>query len=285
MVLSHYLELCKLRIGVMISLTAVIGYMALSDSIDAFSLVILALAVLFGSCSSSVLNHLFDRDIDRLMHRTRQRPLVTGAVSDKNLVIAFSMVLLLVGVSLLTSYFNWVAGFHLFLGFFVYTVIYTFWLKRKTVLNIVFGGAAGSFAILAGTASVDPSAWLLPSVMAIILFLWTPSHFWALAILLKEDYERADLPMLPCLVGTKRCAHYIMINSLFLVGFTLLPWGLGLLDKTYAVIACVSGSYFLWLNWRLIKRPVKEEARKVFFGSMIFLVGFFLAIVLDRHVI
>ncbi|GAA0583063.1 heme o synthase [Caenispirillum bisanense] len=283
MTLRSYLELCKLRIGFMIALTAMVGYAAVAETLDVAHLLTLALAMLLGSAASSVFNHFYDRDIDGLMKRTARRPLVTGAMADPRAALWLAAGLLVVGCGLATVTFNWAVAVHLFLGAFVYGIVYTVWLKRRTWLNIVIGGAAGSFAIMAGAAAVDPGQWLLPTVMAVFLFLWTPSHFWALAILLREDYAKAGVPMLPVLVGDARTAHAILLNTVLLVASSLVPWMMGGLGAIYGVLALVLGAWFLWKSWRLVREPTHAEARRVFFGSMSYLGGVFLAVVLDKH--
>ncbi|KAF0137085.1 MAG: Protoheme IX farnesyltransferase, partial [Rhodospirillaceae bacterium] len=170
------LQLLKLRIGVTIALTAVIGYLSVANQINGPHLAMLALAMLLGSVSSSIFNHFYDRDIDRLMSRTAHRPLASGAVGQPERVLWLAAALLVAGVTLAVTIFNWIVALHLLLGAFFYGVVYTVWLKRRTWLNIVIGGAAGSFAVLAGAAAVDPTIWLLPWLLALTLFLWTPSH-------------------------------------------------------------------------------------------------------------
>lgn len=227
MTLKGYLELCKMRIGVMVGLTAMVGYGAVAPQVDGVALLVLAVAMILGSASSSVFNHFYDRDLDRLMVRTARRPLAQGDLENPSHALWFAAALLVAGLAMALLAFNWVVAVHLFLGAFVYGIVYTVWLKRRTWLNIVVGGAAGSFAILAGAAAADPSAWLLPLLMAVTLFLWTPSHFWALAILLTDDYRRAGVPMLPVLVGEQRCARFIFGNTVLLVGSAMLPWVFG----------------------------------------------------------
>jgi protoheme IX farnesyltransferase len=283
MTFRSYLELCKLRIGMMIALTAMVGYAAIAPQIDPAALLLLGLAMVLGSAASSVFNHFYDRDIDARMQRTRRRPLASGAMQNPYWSLAFAGGLLVAGLSLAGGAFNWAVALHLFLGAFVYGVVYTVWLKRRTWLNIVIGGAAGSFAVLAGGAAVDPSQWLLPTLMAITLFLWTPSHFWALAILLREDYARAGVPMLPVLVGPERCAQAIMVNSVLLVASATLPWAFGELGAVYGLIALAFGGRFLWLSWALLKDPSTVLARKTFLGSMLYLLGVFVAVLLDKH--
>ncbi|MGC2857112.1 heme o synthase [Novispirillum sp. DQ9] len=283
MTLRNTLELFKLRIGFMIALTAMVGYAAVAEDISVGPLLVLGLAMLLGSASSSVFNHFYDRDIDRLMVRTQKRPLASGAMRNPAAALWLAGVLLVAGLWLAAGSFNWAVAVHLFLGAFVYGVVYTVWLKRRTWLNIVIGGAAGSFAILAGAAAVDPNIWLLPTLMAVTLFLWTPSHFWALAILLKDDYAKAGVPMLPVLVGEARCARWILINTVALVASAALPWVLGELGWLYGVLATAAGLRFLWLNVRLCRDPGPAMARRTFLGSMQYLGAVFLAVVLDKH--
>jgi protoheme IX farnesyltransferase len=277
----QYLELLKLRIGAVIALTAVVGYLAMAKSVSPFEILLLVLAMLMGSGASSIFNHYYDRDIDQRMRRTAGRPLAQGLLRHPGRVLWLAGAMLGLGVGLALFAFNKTVAIHLFLGSFVYGVVYTVWLKRRTWLNIVIGGAAGSFALLAGAAACDPASWMLPALLAAVLFLWTPSHFWSLAILLKDDYAQAGVPMLPVLVGEQRTAQWILANSLLLVGSSLLPWALGLLGPTYGALAALSGAAFLWANLKLIQTPDRRWARINFLGSMQHLLAIFLAIVID----
>ena len=278
-----FLQILKLRIGIMIALTSVIGYLAVANQINGQQLAMLTLAMLLGAAGSSVFNHFYDRDIDRLMSRTAHRPLASGAMRRPQLVPWLAAGFLLSGFSLAAITLNWIVAMHLLLGAFFYGIVYTVWLKRRTWLNVVIGGAAGSFAVLAGAAAVDPTIWLLPWLLALILFLWTPSHFWALAILLKEDYQRANVPMLPCLVGEKRTVHYIFVNSLLLVGASLLPWLVGELGHWYGLGTLIAGLWFMWLNIQLVRTPNRVMAHATFIGSMQYLLGVFLSVLADKH--
>jgi protoheme IX farnesyltransferase len=138
--------------------------------------------------------------------------------------------------------------------------------------------------VLAGAAAVDPNIWLLPACMAITLFLWTPSHFWSLAILIKDDYAKAGVPMLPVIAGDAACAKWILGNTVLLVISALLPVLFGELGILYAVISSAFGARFLWLNVQLVKDPSRDLARKNFLFSMQYLAGVFLAVVIDKHV-
>ncbi|MBI2239506.1 MAG: protoheme IX farnesyltransferase [Magnetospirillum gryphiswaldense] len=276
------LELLKLRIGVTIAATAATGYAAMVEKVDPLSMALLVLAMLLGSGGSAVFNHLYDRDIDAVMKRTRNRPLVVGSISNTDALL-LSAGLTIAGLSTAVMTLNWVVAAHLFLGIFVYAIVYTVWLKRRTWWNIVFGGAAGSFALLAGAALGEPAQWLLPALLAITLFLWTPSHFWALAILLADDYRAAGVPMLPVVVGEKRTSLWILANSVTLVGSSLLPWGLGLLGPLYGWGAVGLGTVLLGLNLKLVASPSRRWAGWNFAWSIPYLLGLLCIIALDKH--
>ena len=281
---KSYIELCKPRIGLLIAVTAMAGYAAVAKNVDAVQLAVLFVAMLLGSFGSAVFNQYWDRDLDRLMPRTAKRPLAAGMMEDPTHAIWLAGALVLAGCAIALLAFNWLVATHLALGAFVYGIVYTIWLKRYHWTNIIIGGAAGSFSILAGAAAVDPSLWLLPWLMAIILFLWTPSHFWSLAILIKDDYAKAGVPMLPVVKGDAVCARWIFGNTIALVISAFLPWAFGELGAVYGVLALAFGARFLWLNWLLVKDPSMVLAKRNFLFSMQYLAGVFLAIVIDRHV-
>lgn len=280
--MKHTMELMKLRIGVTIAATAAAGYAAVSETLDPLSMVTLVTCMILGSGGSAVFNHLYDRDIDAKMKRTRGRPLVIGTVSPTDALL-LSAGLTIAAMSTAVMTLNWVVALHLFLGIFVYAVVYTVWLKRRSWTNIIFGGAAGSFALLAGAAVGEPSQWLLPALLAITLFLWTPSHFWALAILLAEDYRAAGIPMLPVVLGEQRTAWWILANSVALAGSSLVPWGLGLLGPAYGWTATGLGAVLIGLNLKLVANPSRRWAGWNFAWSIPYLLGLLCAIVLDRH--
>lgn len=284
MTLRRYIELLKLRIGVLLAITAMAGYFAVAETVQWVTLTLVVVAMMLCSAGSSVFNHFYDRDIDRKMERTKNRPLASGAMADPTHALWLAGGLLFAGCALAASTLNWVVALHLALGAFVYMVVYTVWLKRRHWMNIVVGGAAGSFPVLAGAAAADPTAFTLPMLMAITLFLWTPSHFWALAMMIKDDYAKAGVPMLPVLVGDAKCARYMMVNTVFLVVSAALPVAFGELGSLYLVISSALGLRFLWLNWKLVEDPSKILARKTFFFSMSYLAGVFVAVVVDRNV-
>ncbi|CAA7623021.1 heme o synthase [Magnetospirillum sp. SS-4] len=282
MTFRQFIELLKPRIALMIALTAVTGYVAVADKVDTLALLLLTLAMVLGSAASAVFNHVWDRDIDRLMRRTAKRPMATGAGTPA-VGFALAAVLMIAGMTVAHLVFNWVVALHLFLGGFVYVAVYTVWLKRRHWTNIIIGGAAGSFAILAGAAAVNQTDWMLPMVLALVLFLWTPSHFWALAILLKDDYRDAGVPMLPVVVGEQQTAYWILANSVALVGSSLLPWTMGLLGPVYGVTAVVTGIGLLAFNLKLVLTPTRYWAGWNFAASMPYLLLLFIGVFFDKH--
>lgn len=281
MTIPDYLELLKLRISGMITLTSFVAYLAVAETVELGHLFFLGLAMMLGAASSAVFNHWFDRDIDRTMERTAQRPLARGAMANPSNALWLAGGLLIAGVGLGVWRFNAITGLHIFLGAFFYGVVYTAWLKRRTWLNIILGGFSGSFAVLAGTSSVHPEAAPLPLYLALLLFLWTPSHFWSLAIHLKDEYRRANVPMLPVVAGEQRAAWAIFINSVLLIWASLLPWFQGELGLSYLFGVSLAGILFLGSNLRLLKRPTRLAGWQNFIGSMRYLGIVFVAIVMD----
>ena len=175
---------------------------------------------------------------------------------------------------------NPIAALYTFLGAFFYGVVYTLWLKRRTRYNIVIGGLAGSFAVLAGAAAIDPSIGPLAASLALLLFLWTPPHFWALAIANPADYAAAGVPMLPVVVGVERAARVVLYSTIALVAASLLPGFLGA-GPVYLVGAIAGGAHFLHRSWRLAQAPSRATAMAAFFASLVQLSLVLAAAVLD----
>lgn len=275
----------KLRIGVTIAFTALAGVaIAPGPGLAGWQLVVLAIAVLMSSASAGGYNQYMERDLDAQMARTNNRPFVTGALRHGPYFLVILGVMLAVSVGVAAVALNVTSAVYVFLGAFVYSVVYTSWLKRRTWLNIVFGGLAGSFAVLAGAAAVDPGLGALPVIFAIVLFLWTPSHFWSLAIVLHKDYEAAGVPMLPVVVGDRKAAQVIFVNTVMLVAVSLLPvwYGMGWI---YAVGACAGGALFLYKNVLLLREPTVQMARSNFHASLIQLTLLLAAAIADAQLI
>ncbi len=218
------LGLFKLRIAVMIMVTALVGLAVTpGPALSLAQVSVLALAVLLASSSAGAFNQYFEADTDRLMARTRSRAFVTGELPHTPVWLVLIAALLLLAVGAAWFALNAFAALYIFLGAFTYAVVYTVWLKRRSWLNIVIGGLAGSFAVLAGGAAVDPTLGPLPLLLALVLFLWTPPHFWSLAIAGQADYAAAGVPMLPVVVGTQRAARIVFGSTVALVAASLLP--------------------------------------------------------------
>lgn len=274
-------SLLKLRIGVIMMLTALVAMVVTpGQPPDGFQVLVLAFAVLISAGSAGAYNQYFEVDLDGLMQRTRDRPFVTGQFHKSPLWLMFIVLLLVAGVASAALVLNGVAALYIFLGAFFYAIVYTVWLKRRTWMNIVIGGASGSFAVLAGAAAVDPALSPVPIQLALVLFFWTPSHFWSLAIAKHQDYIDAGVPMLPVVIGDKRTAVVVLGNTLILVGISILPFFYGL-SWLYLAGALTGGGYFLYRNYQMILDPSPKIAMKSFSASLVQLVFLLTGAVLD----
>jgi protoheme IX farnesyltransferase len=262
------LNLFKLRIGVAIALAAAAG-LAVQPGAGpgAWNGAVLVLAVLLASSAAGAFNQYAERDLDARMARTRNRPFVTGVLAHDARWLWLIGALTAVSIALAALAANAVAAAYVFLGAFAYGVVYTVWLKRRTWWNIVIGGLAGSFAVLAGAAAVSPGLSPAALALALVLFLWTPPHFWSLAIAYREEYAAAGVPMLPVVVGDARCARVILANTLLLVAASLAPAFLGL-GPAYLVPAAIGGAWFLARSAALARNPTRRAARANFAASL-----------------
>jgi len=262
-------SLFKLRIGVLIMITALVGMAVAPGPAPSFvQVLILAVSVLLASASAGAFNQYVEYESDRLMARTAKRAFATGALPHHPAWLVLMAVLLAGAVGAAWVALNGVAALHVFLGAFFYGVVYTLWLKRRTSLNIVIGGLAGSFAVLAGAAAVDPALGPLPWLLALVLFLWTPPHFWSLAIANRDDYAQAGVPMLPVVVGTERAARTVFVSTVALFVASLLPLAYGA-GPVYAVGALAGGLHFVHKSWLLARNPVRATAMGSFFASLV----------------
>jgi protoheme IX farnesyltransferase len=263
------IDLFKLRIGLAVTLSAVAGMATVPGPVpEAWRIAVVAAAVLLSSASAGAFNQFAERDLDARMGRTRDRPFVTGRYRAGPLWLAVILGLLAVAVGGAALALNGLVALNVFLGAFVYGVVYTLWLKRRTWWNIVVGGLAGSFAVLAGAAAMDPALTPAGLALAVVLFLWTPPHFWSLATVLKDDYAAAGVPMLPVVVGEARCARAILFNTALLVAVSLVPAALGL-GLAYLAFAALGGAVFLWRAWLLARAPGRANALRCFLASLV----------------
>ena len=263
------LGLFKLRIGIMIMLTALVGLVITPGSAPGtLKVLILASTVLIASASAGAFNQYYEYDTDRLMARTRGRAFVTGALSHSRGWLVLMAALLVGAVAAAAQWLNPVSAGFVFLGAFFYAIVYTVWLKRRSSMNIVVGGLAGSFAVLAGGAAVDPTLGPLPWLFAAVLFLWTPPHFWSLAIANEAEYAAAGVPMLPVVVGVPRAARIVLFSTIALALTALLPVFFGA-GPIYLLGAATGGGHFVYKAWRLARAPSRKTAMGSFFASLI----------------
>ena len=263
------LGLFKLRIGVVIMITALVGLAVTpGPELSLTQWAVLALSVLVSSASAGAFNQYVEHDSDRLMARTRKRAFVTGALPHSRAWVVLIVALLAISVGAAWFALNAVSALFVFLGAFFYAVVYTVWLKRRSWLNIVVGGLAGSFAVLAGAAAADPTPGALPLLLALVLFLWTPPHFWSLAIANHADYVAAGVPMLPVVVGVERAARIVFWSAVVLVAASLLPACFGA-GSVYLGGALLGGLYFVHKAWVLARAPTRRAAMGSFFASLL----------------
>ena len=286
--LSDYIEVTKPRIVVVLVITAITTALAATrfDStplipwdISLYHLLFLGIAGCLASMGSSALNHYFDRDIDKIMSRTVNRPIPSGRLNPKyvliygNILCASSVI-----ISFLTL--NLMATAMIALGIFFYVFVYTLWLKRSNVSNIVVGGFAGSAASMAGWATTTGSMDVLGFLIGCLVFLWTPPHFWSFAIKSREEYESVKVPMLPVLIGNEKTAGYIFANTAILLPYSLSLYlfGLGVL---YFITAAISGSLMLVYHYKLTKYPNPDFAWKAYKITAPYLVVIFMSLAFD----
>jgi protoheme IX farnesyltransferase len=262
-------QVFKPRIALEIMLAALAGAaLAGGAGLAWWQLLALAASTFLAAGAAGALNHLCERDLDARMSRTRGRPFVTGALEAGWQWYAGVAVLLALAVCTAGLATNRQAATYLLLGALTYGVVYTLWLKRRTWLNIVIGGLAGSFAVLAGAAATGPEPGPAALVFALVLFLWTPPHFWSLATYYRQDYADAGVPMLPVVYGERVAARVILAHTVVLVPLSLLPllWGSGWL---YGACAAGGGSYFIWRAFLLARQQTSSNAIRSFLASLL----------------
>ncbi len=286
--IKDYIEVSKPRIVIVLVITAVTSMLAATRfdgtpqsawDISIWKLLFLIICGSLSSMGASAINQFYDKNIDNLMVRTSKRPIPSGRLKANNVLI-YGMSLSIVSVILAWFTLNPMATFMIALGIFFYVVVYTLLLKRRNVWNIVIGGFAGSAASMAGWATTTNSMDILGFLVGWIVFMWTPPHFWCLAIKTREEYSKARVPMLPVIYGDKVTAKYIFINSLILIPYSisLYFFGLGIL---YLAVAAASGILMTVYHYKLLQNPNPEFAWKAYKVTAPYLVFIFIAIALD----
>ena len=282
--LSDFLELTKPRVMLLAVFTAVVGLISARGQLDPLQALIVVLCIAAGAGAAGALNMWYDADIDAVMTRTAMRPIPQGKVSKVEALV-FGAVLGAIAVAILALATNLTAAALLAGTILFYIVVYTAWLKRATRQNIVIGGAAGALPPVIGWAAATGEIGLEPLTLFLIIFLWTPPHFWALALNRADDYARAGVPMLPVVAGRDATARQILIYSGLLVLASELPWVLGFAGTIYGVIAAICGAVFLLLALQL-NRSIgadRRAAHRLFVFSISYLFVLFAALLIDRR--
>jgi heme o synthase len=278
-----YFELTKPRVVALIMLTAVVGTLLAAPGLPPLDALIFGnLGIALAAASAAAINHVLDRRIDARMARTRKRPLPAGVLAPKQ-ALAFALLLGVASMVILVGFVNVLTAALTFASLIVYAVVYTVWLKRATPQNIVIGGAAGAAPPVLGwiavTNHVDPHALLL----FLIIFAWTPPHFWALAIARRHDYARADIPMLPVTHGVEFTRLHVLLYTVMLCVVTLLPYMTGMSGLAYLLAALALNARFLWLAIALKLGRRDELPMRMFRFSISYLMWLFLALLLDHY--
>ena len=282
--LKEVLEISKPRIIILLVITAITSMYAgniliAHTPLNYFALLNLIIAGALSSAGSSALNHFYDKDIDPLMKRTSTRPIPSGRMPARHVLI-YGITVSCAAVIYAGLTLNLVSTLFIALGIFFYVIIYTVWLKRNNWSNIVIGGFAGSCASMAGWSAATGSMDVLGALVGTLVFVWTPSHFWCLAMKMKEEYTAAKVPMLPVLIGMEKTSKYILLNTAILLPYSvmLVAFGLGYL---YLGVALVSGGLMLLYHYKLTKTPTSEFAWKAYKVTAPYLTIIFVAIALD----
>jgi protoheme IX farnesyltransferase len=280
-VLSDYVTLTKPKVQLLLLLTTITTMYVAGDP----SVALVAVTVVGGFLSAGgagAFNHWYDRDIDAAMGRTASRPVPAGRISPRAALI-YAFALQLASFAILWAAVNLLAAVLAALGFVWYTLVYTVWLKRRSPQNIVIGGAAGAVPPLVGWAAVTGSVAPNALYLFAIVFYWTPPHFWALSLLMKDEYARVGVPMMPVVHGEKETRRQIVLYTLLLTVLTLLPVVFGFFGAIYAVFAIGLGAAFIVLSVRLQRRADRASALRTYLFSLGYLAALFVAMVLDAQ--
>ena len=281
--LPDFVTLMKPRVMLLAVFTAIVSLVIAPGDLGLLPGSIAILAIAAGAGAAGVLNMWYDADIDAVMARTARRPIPRGKITRAEALV-FGLVLAFIAIFALALAANITAAALLAFTIVFYIVIYTVWLKRQTPQNIVIGGAAGALPPLIGWAAASGEIGLEPLILFLIIFLWTPPHFWALALNRAEDYSRAGVPMLPVVAGRAATARQILIYSVFLAPISVAPWALGFAGMIYGVTAVICGAIFIALAFRLHRSGGgdRHSASRLFVFSISYLFILFAALLADH---
>ena len=280
---GDYVALMKPRVMSLVVFTALVGLVIAPGHMHPVIAFTALLCIAVGAGAAGALNMWYDADIDAVMTRTSNRPIPQRRIAPGE-ALAFGIVLAAFSVGTLGLLVSWLAAGLLAFTVFFYIVVYTAWLKRSTPQNIVIGGAAGAFPPMIGWAATMGSLSLEPVLLFLIIFFWTPPHFWALALYRTEDYARAGIPMLPVVSGDASTRRQILLYTLILVPLAIVPWPLGYTGAIYGVTAAISGAIMLMLGWQVLRErpPAERASRNLFAFSILYLFLLFAVLLVDR---
>ena len=281
---GDFWQLLKPRVMSLVIFTGFAGMFLAPAGIHPLLFCISLFAIAAGAGASGAINQWYDRDIDAVMARTRHRPVPSGAVEPAE-ALSFGLVVSALSVLLLGLASNWLAAGLLAFTIFFYAVVYTVWLKRSTPQNIVIGGAAGALPPVVGWAAVTGSLSVEPLLLFAIIFMWTPPHFWALALFRNEDYTRAGVPMMPVVAGERETRRQILIYAVLLAPLAVVPSMIGMASMAYGTLSAALGINFVRLSWALYRKPSDDAAKRLFGFSILYLFLLFLGLVIDRLVV
>jgi protoheme IX farnesyltransferase len=278
-----YLELTKPRVVALIVLTAVVGTLLSTPGLPPLDALVFGnLGIALAAAAAATINHVLDRQIDARMARTRNRPLPTGHLTHTR-ALGFALVLAVASMSILVAFVNLLTAVLTFLSLILYAVVYTVWLKRATPQNIVIGGAAGAAPPVLGWIAVTDHVSAQALLLFLIIFAWTPPHFWALAIARRHDYARADIPMLPVTHGVEFTRLHVLLYTVILCVVTMLPFMIGMSGLIYLAAALVLNGRFLW-QAIVLKRGRRDDLpMRMFRFSISYLMWLFLALLVDHY--
>ena len=281
--LKEIFEVSKPRIIILLVITAVTSMYAgsklVGPELSDLGILHIIIAGSLASAGSSALNHFYDRDIDLKMKRTSKRPIPSGRTKPIT-VLVYGLGVSITSVVYAALTLNYLCTFFIALGIFFYVVIYTVWLKRLNSSNIVIGGFAGSAASMAGWSAATGSIDILGFLIGFLVFVWTPSHFWCLAMKIRDEYAEVKIPMLPVLIGMERTSKYIFANTIILLPYSLMLYAFGM-GVIYTIFAAVAGGLMLLYHYKLTKTPTSDFAWKAYKVTAPYLTIIFIGIALD----
>ncbi|MAU87236.1 MAG: heme o synthase [Alphaproteobacteria bacterium] len=279
-----YFTLMKPRVMSLVIFTSFVGLILSPLAINPFLACIAIICIAIGAGASGALNMWFDADIDSIMKRTSNRPIPSGNIS-KSEALTYGIIMAAGSVYVMGVLINWFSAIFLAFTIFFYVFIYTIWLKRKTIQNIVIGGAAGAFPPVIGWISTEASITLEPILLFLIIFLWTPPHFWALAIVTSNEYEKANIPMMPNVMGNKVTINRILVYSIIMSFTAISPYFIDMVSIIYLIPVSILSLTFVFLAAQLYvsknDKSIKNHSKKLFIYSIYYLFMVFVIFLVD----